>query len=266
MSEAALQKETVSWRTAAVAAVVVALGVVILSVTSVESWWEHHHTFQHAIEKVGDLVFATGLLAVLWELKGKRDFFAEILATLRISGEMRAAGIAQITPNFRERIDWQALFRSVREVDVLVAYARTWRNNDLDSLREFARRDARLRIILPDSDDAITVATLAQRYATDAQEVRARIAESIREFQELATGGRAIIEVWSAKAPPVYTMYRFDSRAVVAFYNHQVDRSPVPAMLVEEGGVLYEFVRKDFENLLQDRRRCRLVYPVFPQA
>src|SRR5256885_265810 len=92
-------KETVSWRTAAVALVLVAVGAAILFSTSFESPWEHHHIVWHAVEKIGDLIFATGLLAVLWELKGKRDFFREVFATMRISAEMRAAGIARITPD-----------------------------------------------------------------------------------------------------------------------------------------------------------------------
>jgi hypothetical protein len=46
----------------------------------------------------------------------------------------------------------------------------------------------------------------------------------------------------------------------MSLYNHQVDRSPVPAMIVEEEGILYRFVQEDFNKLLNDGR-CRRVFP-----
>ena len=262
MSDVRLREERVSWRIAAAGVVVAVIGVAVLYITSFESLWRIHPIRQHVLDKVGDLIFVTGLLSLLWELIGKRVFLEEILAKTRVAQEIQAAGILNVTPNFRAGINWQELFKKTRHLDILVSYARTWRNNNLESLRALASHDdARIRLLLPDPEDATAIAALAQRYSTDPEDVRRRIQETIDAFLALGPEARATIEIWLLKAPPVYTMYCFDSVAVLSIYNHQVDRSPVPALTVEEGGELYRFVRDDFEKLLRDPR-VRRIHPL----
>jgi hypothetical protein len=258
--EARLRTERVTWRAVGVAAGVTVFGAILLYVTSIEELWRIHPRIQHLVEKIADLIFATGLLAVLWEFIGKRILLDEILAKTGIAREIRAAGLKQVFPNFQGPIDWRTLFQGARHLDILISYGRTWRNQHLEDLRTFATRaGTRIRLIVPDPSNDANVQALAQRYDIERAEVKRRIEETIGSFRELTTHGN--VEIWVMATPPVYSVYRFDEIAIFSIYNHQVDRSAVPALILERGGTLYEFAITDLNKLFTNSARCRRIFP-----
>lgn len=235
----------------AVAVLVVVLGTGILYWSSIDTLWRVHPVIQRVVEHAGALIFVTGLLHLLWELYGKRVFLDEVLVKTGVAQAARLTGVREAYDNFQALSDWTRLFSAVKELDILVSYARTWRNAHLQELRTLVGTPGvRVRLILPDPDDDAAVGTLAERYATTVEEVRNRISEAAREFVGLG----AAVRVWYMKGAPMYSWYRFDDLAVMSFYNHQVDRSPVPAFIVEQGGVLFTFAKSDFEKLLASDR------------
>jgi hypothetical protein len=52
----------------------------------------------------------------------------------------------------------------------------------------------------------------------------------------------------------VYSWYRFDQTAVVAFYKHGQERSNVPTFVVQQGGTVFDFMTKEFETLIGSKR------------
>jgi len=237
----------------ALAVIIVAVGTLLLYISSMETTWRVHPVIQRVVEHAGALIFVTGLLHLLWELYGKRVFLDEVLAKAGVAQAARSVGIREAYDDFQRLSDWPQLFSGVKELDILVSYARTWRNIHLQELRTLVTTPGtRVRLILPDPDDEAAVGALAERYATLPDEVRKRIAEAANEFANL--GNLDVTQVWYMRGAPMYSWYRFDDQAVMSFYNHQVDRSPVPAFVVEQGGILFTFARSDFEKLLASDR------------
>jgi hypothetical protein len=256
--KAALLIERVNLRSLAISLLIVALGFLLIYFSEDGEWWKDHDVFQGTVREVGKLLLATGILATAWDLYGKRAFLDEILAKAQIASEIRNAGIIKITDTFHSDIDWRTYFRTVRHLDIFLAYGRTWRNTHIQELQGVAaRRGSRIRIVLPDPEDQETVAELSRRF----NKAPAYIVDAIRETEEFFKDLRrnayakdpqaADIEIWLLPAGPQYSSYRFDDLAILALYNHSKGRDPVPTFICARGGTLYDFVRRDFRSMTE---------------
>jgi hypothetical protein len=118
------------------------------------------------LEESGAALFISGILAVLWELAGKRAFADEILAKANMSRDLAEAGIEVATYSFKDkRIDWENLFKSTCRLDIFIAYGHTWRNTQSEHINKLlSDPDAKLRIILPDPEDEELVKSLSLRF------------------------------------------------------------------------------------------------------
>ncbi|MGO9296699.1 MAG: hypothetical protein ACLP52_22960 [Streptosporangiaceae bacterium] len=219
------------------------------------SEWKSNEPVQAFLGQLGGLVLATGLLAVAWDLFGRRAFADEVLAKARLSADVAQAGIVRVTNQYLAEVEWATLFRNVSKLDIVVAYGATWRNTHRASLQQVARQsDARIRIFLPDPDDDRTVAVLADRFNTASADLVAKINEAIRDFQSLAVPGGATIEVWLRAGDAVFSCYRFDSNAVLTLYSHGRERrSQVPTFVIG-GGELFDFVYSELTAIAAQSR------------
>jgi hypothetical protein len=233
--------------------------LVVFSVVGVLFLWgsakaeESHHLLWAALSReLGSLLLVTLVLTLLWDILGKRSFADEILAKAGLSRDLNDAGIQVITESFQDpRINWDQLFSNACHLDIFVAYASTWRNSHMNQLGRLLRRqDSRLRVILPDPGNAPIVEELAARFQISADELQSRINDSISSFQQLNDGNRDNVQIYLCPVAPLYTMYRFDSSAVIAFYNHRLGRIPVPALICNEKGYLYRHVTEEIEGLI----------------
>jgi hypothetical protein len=204
------------------------------------------------------------VVTLLWELFGKRAFVDEVLAKAQISRAITFAGIIKITDSFHYDIDWKALFQSVNKLDIFFAYGRTWRHTHIQELQELAKREgARVRVVLPDPEDEHTVFELARRFGYSSEELRKLIEEATEDFRCLRSWGiegkGARIEIWYLPATPQFSFYRFDRIAILALYPHRRERAPVPTIVCEMGGTLYDFICKEFEAMIRPDGLARLV-------
>src|SRR5438477_10459442 len=129
--------------------VILGLGMMFLSLSVGGAGY---HKTATLLEESGVAVFISGVLAVLWELAGKRAFADEILAKANMSRDLAEAGINVFTGDFRDhRIPWSDLFKCSNKLDIFVSYASTWRNIHLSDIeRLLARNDGHMRVILSD--------------------------------------------------------------------------------------------------------------------
>jgi hypothetical protein len=228
-------------------AIVVGLGVAVVGGLllwwSGISEWKSNEQVQALLSQIGGLLIATGLLAVAWDLFGRRALADEVLAKAGLSADVVRAGIVRVTTQYLAEVEWTSLFRDVSKLDIVVAYAATWRNAHRASIAAVAqRRDARIRVFLPDPDHAPTVAVLAERFDTQPADLVGKINEAIRDFRSFAVAGGATLEVWLRAGDAVFSCYRFDSRAVLTLYSHGRERrTQVPTFVVHEGE-LFDFV------------------------
>ncbi|MBU7046558.1 MAG: hypothetical protein HXS54_08985 [Theionarchaea archaeon] len=249
-----LLKERVNLRTVFIAAIAAGLGVLLLYISAHEDWWEGQETWRIVIQNMGSLLFVTVAITIMWELWGKRAFLDEILAKVQVSRDMTSAGIIQVAKSFHHDIEWKDYFHTVKELDIFFAYARTWRNTYISELREVATREGtRIRVLLPDPEDAQTVHELARRFNYTDEEVQGRIREAEAYFRKLypsESSQGAKIEIWFFPAAPVFSFYRFDTIVVLTLLSHRRDLVEVPAFVCEEGGTLYEYILQEFNFMI----------------
>jgi hypothetical protein len=157
-----LNKQLTNYRTllGAIIAVVLGIGAIMLAemVTSLPSW------LQALLRQIGSLLIASVAIALLWELFSRRALLAELLAQTRLASEIDETGLVGLSAKWRGEVDWPKLFRSAQNLDIFFIYGRTWRNNYLDELQQFALRPGtQLNLVLPDPNDFQITTELAKR-------------------------------------------------------------------------------------------------------
>ena len=254
MDDLRLREERVNLWTALIGVIVAIVGVAILIWVAADSRWAIHDVAKVWVTEVGALLFVTGLISLFWELHGKRVFLEEILAKAQLSRDVRIAGIEKIFPNFHS-LEWDSYFRNATRLDIFFAYGSTWRRTHLHQVKALAARDhARIRIVLPDAEDAATMTELGRRFSITEAQMRDRVVEAEDEFKALARelGKGATIGIWRLKRPPLYTFYRLDNRGIVTLYHHGNERATVPALVLDRDGTLYHYFSSDIQRMIED--------------
>lgn len=261
--EVALLKERATLRIVVAALVASLVGVALLYISSLETLWTGREALQAVARNIGGFLFATLVLALLWEIWGKRAFLDEILAKVQLSRDIQSAGIVKFTDNFHEGIDWRSYFRTATKIDIFFAYGQTWRNTYLDEFRRIASNpEARVRVVLPDPDDDLTIKELARRFNYTPDQLRGLVRDAENYFKRLrpmpgTTGAQ--VDIWFLPGTQQFSFYRFDHIAIVALYSHRRERIPVPAIACEDGGTLYDYIRKEFDAMTRDGGMARKV-------
>jgi hypothetical protein len=257
-----LYSERTNLRTFVLAIIVAFLGFILLYF-SFSGYLKGVEVWQTVVENVGSFFLIAGLIAFLWELWVKRAFLDEILAKVQMADEVKQAGFVRVTDTFHRGIDWEQLFRSVRKLDIFFAYGHTWRSTHSEELKAVAtRKDARIRVVLPDYEDAQTVSELARQFNYSPEKLKSLIREAEKDFKDLrhinANNG-AQIDIWLLPSVPHFSFYRFDHLAIIALNSHSRERVPVPTFVVEMGGTLYDYIRKEFEAMIKKDGLARIV-------
>jgi hypothetical protein len=204
------------------------------------------------------IVFATAGLALLWELAVKRIFLDEILEKARISQELKFSGIVQITDSFHRDVDWTSYILNSEKIDIFFSYGQTWRNTHAQELRRFCEKEGtRLQVVLPDPDDQQTLHELARRYSYTEDRLKDLVVEAKDFFETLSSDQK--VAIWYLPKAPVFSFYRFDRIGVVAFYTHRNERVAVPTIVCEDGGSLYDYIRKEFREMIRESGLARKV-------
>jgi hypothetical protein len=174
--------ERVDLRTSLWAFVLAMVGLSLL----VSSRWVDtagYHRLAAFMQEGGAALFIAMVLALVWDFAGKRAFADEILAKANMSRDLANAGISLIAESFKdERIRWDELFRNACSLDIYVAYASTWRNTQVERIEKLlSQESARIRVVLPDQEDAALVQSLALRFEMTADAVQ-RVINEAKDF------------------------------------------------------------------------------------
>jgi hypothetical protein len=240
-----------------VAATLVTLGLGLLYVSSALQEPQGASALEETIQEAGALLLVTGAITLLWELRGRRALTDEVLTAANLSSDVTAAGLRRVTTRYLPDVEWEDLFRGAAHVDLLFAYATTWRNTHASSLRAFVGRDStRLRAVLPDLNDAELVSLLARKFRYSGDTLRQYIIEAKADFENLAQQATAlaIVEVRYTTEFPVYSYYRFDRKSVAVLYAPTPGRAEVPTIVCEQDGSFAAFFRAQYEDLWNDAR------------
>jgi len=200
------------------------------------------------LRETGALLLVTGALSVFWDL---RVLTEEVLAAADLSTDITNAGLRRIAMRYLD-VEWENLINEADHVDLFFAYAQTWRNAHATGLRRLAsRRGARLRVILPNRDNEMLMATLAAKFRYTVPELQAHIENAESDFANLSrqASAQATVELRRTDEFPVFTYYRFDRRSFAVLYSQASGRVEVPTFECEQGGALSGFFRGQFDAL-----------------
>ncbi|MGC4957895.1 hypothetical protein ACLQ2P_32265 [Actinomadura citrea] len=239
-------------RTVLLAAIVVAaLGAALLILGGNEGIWKGHKGFQAAVNGIGGSIFGAVALGFLWELIGKRALADEMYERFGTSADVQTAGLVGVGSSYVSDPDWATYFSGVSRLDIMVAYAHTWRNQHLAKLREVASRtDARIHVYLPDPEDTAGITALADKFGYDVERLKRDIEDAREGFSALARPQGAEVQVFYRPAYSVFSFYRFDSVAVMTLYSHSRERQPnVPTFVCKSGGSLFNFIYDELAAL-----------------
>lgn len=249
--------------------VAIALGAVLVAfvlfwVSSNDHWFVNARPLQTTLQQIAGLVIATGLLASGWDLVGKRRFAAEVLEKAKLSSDVAQSGIRRITDQYLDEVEWSELFAGAKRLDVVVAYARTWRNSHTDRLKQLvAQPGGSLRVFLPDPNDEKTMRNLAEGFSKTEQQLQEIVTEAIKDFSGSCRGDGQGVEVWVRAGDAVFSCYRFDNRAaVLTLYSHARERRTSVPTLVMAQGQLLRFVSEELDAI---QGQSRQVFPVQPE-
>lgn len=237
----------------------VGIGVGLLLLASRDGRWALNDSWSAVVSNLGGLIVATALITLAWDLAGKRAFTREVMETAHLGTDIERAGITRVTDQYLDSVQWAELIEGASKVDVVVAYANTWRNAHRHRLMKIAaRKGTRLRVYLPDPDDADTMRVLAARFSMSPDALVSKVREAIEEFSGLSVPGGGEVEVYVRSGDAVFSCYRFDGRAVLTLYSHSKERrSSVPTFVLRSGD-LWSFVYFEIQAI---RGQSRRVFP-----
>ena len=174
---------------------------------------------------------------------------------------LQSAGIVNAVTAPYTEIDWVGLLKGAKKVDLLFAYARTWRMSHIVELTALAcAAGTRIRVVLPDPDCDEVVTEMARRFGCTKEELRSRVNEAATDFlgyKRLKTC-KADISVWFYPFAPQYSLHRFDDFVVVSLYSHRLTRAGAVTFVIN-GGSLGSYMLDEFETLIRSDGKGRLV-------
>ncbi|HET9408008.1 MAG TPA: hypothetical protein VFO39_12285 [Candidatus Sulfotelmatobacter sp.] len=220
-----------------------------------------YHKWAAFFAEGGAALFIAGVLAVVWELVGKRAFADEILAKANMARDLAEAGVEVVTNSFKdERVRWELLFKNACRLDIFISYGHTWRNTQLERIDDLlSEPGSRLRVVLPDPDDEETMKALASRFNMSTADVQHEIGDSKVFFEHRRKKAAGAVEIYFSRIAPLFSFYRFNNKAVCALYNHREGRLPVPTFVCDRDGFLFGYLSDEFEGIVGDTQRTRRV-------
>lgn len=256
-----LAEERTTLRTVIAALVGIMLGIGLLYLSGLPGIWTGREAWQSVVHDLGALFIGTVAIGVMWELWGKRALLDEALAKAHLAEQIRAAGLTAITSSFYgDGWSWETLLGTTNHLDVFFAYGHTWRRICHNRLVEMAGREHnRIRVVLPDPEDEVSICSMADRFETTPVELKGWIYEAKDFFQDLPpkdTNLRENVTVYFRRGTTLFSYYILDSVAIITLYSHASKSAgstmgPAPTLVVSRGSWMFDWLQDEFNRMVQ---------------
>ena len=170
-----------------------------------------------------------------------------------LSESIRRSGVHDVFRRFYTDVPWVHLFPHTTEFDLIVSYARTWKNTHREPLKQIATNPkATIRVVLANPDNPDLMLELARRYELPAAEVTSCVRESLADFRALLASGAAECHIHVSNRASLHTYYRFDEVLVLSLFSNNNAKADRPGFLLNRDGTLTRFLRDEFETYFQN--------------
>ena len=109
-------------------------------------------------------------------------------------------------------------------------------------------------VFLPDLENHELMFSL-EKHFDDGPMIPALVVDAYRYFARLSRDYGKPVPVWLFSRYPTFSFYRFDERAVLAFYSNTTAKKELPAFEVTGDSLVGRFLAEDVEDLKQECRR-----------
>ena len=238
-----MKLERFAWKTI-IALLVGLLGGIMLLV------FASRDTILHDFGAILTTSVTMSLIFQLWLLK---DLLKDLFHYVRSAEHWSRSGVSGFYLDFHDdKLPWADLFRRSDQLQLVVAYARTWRNTHQTQLKDSVSASGRsIEVILPDPSSDESMIEYGRRFQISADEMRSRVGEAIGFFEELgkATHRNSAVTVYLFKRTLQLSFYRFSQGAVVASYSHRRERGGIITLLADRGGDLYKWTGDEWNQI-----------------
>ena len=221
-------------------------GVLLVSSTNLSAPWAT------LCANVGSFVIASVVMALIFQFWQLRGLLEDLFNRVRSAEQWTHSGISGFSVSIYDNIPWNALFAESDRLNMMVAYARTWRNSHQALLEEFVKRPVTvLEVILPDPDVAESMCEFGRRFQVSPDEVRGRIMEAIAFFVDLRAQAhqRSEVKIYLVAQTLQFSFYQFNRRVVFASYKHRPGRGSIITLLADRGGELYSWISDEWDGI-----------------
>jgi hypothetical protein len=172
-----------------------------------------------------------------------------------LSESIRASGVHDVFRRFYTDVPWNQLLPGTAEFDLIVSYARTWKNTYREQLKQIAANPrARIRVVLANPENQALIEELSRRYGLSSGDVKSYAQESLADFTTLLGSGTAECHIRVSDRPCLYTYYRFDDVLILSLFPNTNVRTDRPGFVLRGDGTLSRFLRDEFETYFQASR------------
>jgi hypothetical protein len=165
-----------------------------------------------------------------------------------LSGILRVGAFAGFYQRFED------LIGSTTQMVLYFIHSRRWRENHDAAIKAFmARENTTLEAFLPDLENHELMFSL-EKHFEDGPQIPALVTDAYRYFARLARDFQKPVPIWLFGRYPTFSFYKFDERAVIAFYSNTASKKDLPAFEITTDNFLGNFLAADIDDL---KRECR---------
>jgi len=164
------------------------------------------------------------------------------------------SGIVRVEPFSAFVQRFEDLIGSSTRMELYFIHSRRWRENHDAAIKAFLGREGTaIEVFLPDLESHELMYSLG-RHFEDGPLIPALVVDAYRYFARLSQEFGKPVPVWLFSRYPTFSFYRFDDRAVLAFYSNTAAKKELPAFEITLDSFLGRFLAEDVEDL---KRECR---------
>lgn len=165
------------------------------------------------------------------------------------------SGIVRVEPFSGLVQPFEDLIGASTRMALYFIHSRRWRENHDAAIKAFLGREGTgMEVFLPDLESHELMYSLG-RHFEDGPLIPALVVDAYRYFARLSQEFGKPVPVWLFSRYPTFSFYRFDERAVLAFYSNTAAKKELPAFEITMDSLLGRFLVEDIEDLKAECRR-----------
>ncbi len=201
----------------------------------------------------GSFVIASVAIALIFQFWQMRGLLEELLSATRWAEQIEASGISGFSTNFHDSVQWDKFFDRKRSnrLNIMFAYASTWRNAHQQHLEEFlSDGQTKVEVVLPDPEVTVIMEEMAFRFSMSVNELKNKIHDAFLFFKNLGDNTPGEVRIYYIPRALTFSFYRFNNHVVLASYRHRPTRGSIMTLTAERGGDLYGWIREEWYGIV----------------